>query len=158
MSSKRKEGRKCFYFMMHFKHFNMVIWCRTIQIARKETRCRYMSYSFRLAARGLLYAPSHRQDSTYHGLCYTSHGALAETRNSSIGSTMKDRSDDYHTMNEHSYHRATSRSPLKVEGENNGFISILLIQIFAYQWEWGQNLDWHYHLADSPEKVGRNYC
>ena len=31
-----------------------------------------MSYSFRLAARVLLYAPSHRQDRTYHGLCYTS--------------------------------------------------------------------------------------
>ena len=28
---------------------------------------------------------SHRQDNTYHGLCYTSHGALAGTRNSSIG-------------------------------------------------------------------------
>ena len=25
------------------------------------------------------YAPSHRQDSTYHGLCYTSRGALVET-------------------------------------------------------------------------------
>ena len=33
----------------------------------------------------LLYAPSHRQDSTYHGLCYTSRGALARTRNSSMG-------------------------------------------------------------------------
>ena len=38
-----------------------------------------MSYSFRLAAR-LLYAPSHIQDSTYHGLCYASRGALARTR------------------------------------------------------------------------------
>ena len=28
-------------------------------------------------ARVLLYAPSHRQDNTYHGLCYTSRGALA---------------------------------------------------------------------------------
>ena len=27
-----------------------------------------------------LYAPSHRQDNTYHGLCYTSRGALAGTR------------------------------------------------------------------------------
>ena len=27
----------------------------------------------------------HRQDSTYHSLCYTSHGALAGTRNSSMG-------------------------------------------------------------------------
>ena len=32
-----------------------------------------------------LYAPYHRQDSTYHGLCYTSRGALAGTRNSSMG-------------------------------------------------------------------------
>ena len=31
----------------------------------------------RLTARVLLYAPSHRQDNTYHGLCYTSRGALA---------------------------------------------------------------------------------
>ena len=36
-----------------------------------------MGYSFRLAARVLLYAPSHIQDSTYHGLCCTSRGALA---------------------------------------------------------------------------------
>ena len=44
-----------------------------------------MGYSFRLAARVLLYAPSHRQDSTYHDFCCTSHGALAGTRNSSMG-------------------------------------------------------------------------
>ena len=36
---------------------------------------------FQLAARVLLYAPSHRQDSTYLGLCYTSRGALAGPRN-----------------------------------------------------------------------------
>ena len=35
----------------------------------------------------ILYAPSHRQDSTYHDLYYTSHGALAGTRNSSMGPT-----------------------------------------------------------------------
>ena len=52
---------------------------------REETRCRHMGYSFRLTARVLLYAPSHRQDSTYHSLCYTSRGALAGTRNSSMG-------------------------------------------------------------------------
>ena len=54
---------------------------------RKETRCCHIGYSFRLATRVLLYAPSHRQDNTYHGLCYTSRGALA-------GTSMKDRSDD----------------------------------------------------------------
>ena len=32
-----------------------------------------------------IYAPSHRQNSTNHGLCYTSCGVLAGTRNSSVG-------------------------------------------------------------------------
>ena len=45
----------------------------------------HIGYSLRLPARVLLYAPSDRQDSTYHGLCYTSRGALAGTRNSSTG-------------------------------------------------------------------------
>ena len=61
------------------------IWLRTILIVRKETRCRHIGYCYRLAARVILYAPSHRQDNTYHGLCYTSRGALAGTRNSSMG-------------------------------------------------------------------------
>ena len=79
-----------FYLTTHSTHFiygYMVsdIWLRTILIVRKETRCHHIGYSFRLTARVLLYAPSHRQDSTYHGLCYTSRGALAGTRNSSMG-------------------------------------------------------------------------
>ena len=48
-------------------------------------RCRHMGYSFRLATRALLYASSHRQDNTHQGLCYTSCGALAGMRNSSMG-------------------------------------------------------------------------
>ena len=47
------------------------LWLRTILIVRKETRCRHIGYSFRLTERVLLYALSHRQDSTYHGLCST---------------------------------------------------------------------------------------
>ena len=40
---------------------------------------------FPISSKGsFLYAPSHRQDSTYHGLCYTSRGALAGMRNSSM--------------------------------------------------------------------------
>ena len=85
------EGRKkeMFYLTMHSTHFiygymASDIWLRTILIVRKETRCHHIGYSFRLTARFLLYAPSHRQDSTYHSLCYTSRGALAGTRNSSI--------------------------------------------------------------------------
>ena len=85
------EGRKeMFYLMTHSTHFIYSymasdIWLRTILIVRKETRCHHIGYSFRLTAMVLLYAPFQRQDSTYHGLCYTSRGALAGTRNSSIG-------------------------------------------------------------------------
>ena len=52
---------------------------------REETCCRQMGYSFRSTARVLLYASSHRDDNTYHDLCYTSRGALAGTINSSMG-------------------------------------------------------------------------
>ena len=81
--SNRKE---MFYLTTHSTHFiydymASDIWLRTILIVKKETRCRHIGYSFRLTARVLLYAPSHRQDSTYHGLCYTSSGALAGTGN-----------------------------------------------------------------------------
>ena len=81
-----------FYLTTHSTHFiygymacHSDIWSMTIQIAREETLCRHMGYSFLLAARVRLYAPSHRQDNTYHGLCYTSRGALAGTKNSSMG-------------------------------------------------------------------------
>ena len=79
-----------FYLTTHSTHFiygymASDIWLRTILIVREETRCRHIGYSFRLAARVLLYAPSHRQDIIYYGLCYTSCGALAGTRNSSMG-------------------------------------------------------------------------
>ena len=79
-----------FYLTTHSTHFiygymASNIWLRTIMIVRKETRCRHIGYYFRLAARVLSYAPSHRQDSTYHGLCYTSREALAGTSNSSMG-------------------------------------------------------------------------
>ena len=90
LQKAREREREMFYLTTHSTHFiygYMVsdIWLRTILIVREETRCRHIGYSFRLAARVLLYAPSHRQDSTYHGLCYTSRGALAGTRNSSMG-------------------------------------------------------------------------
>ena len=52
---------------------------------RKETRCHHIVYSFRLAARVLLYTPSHRQDNTYHSL---------ERKIAQWVHPMKDRSDD----------------------------------------------------------------
>ena len=41
--------------------------------------------TLRLVPGVLLYTSSHRQDSTYHDLCLTSRGALAGTRNKSMG-------------------------------------------------------------------------
>ena len=82
--------REMFYLTTHSTHFiygymASDICLRTILIVRKETHCCHIGYSYRLTARVLLYAPSHRQDNTYHGVCYTSRGALAGTRNSSMG-------------------------------------------------------------------------
>ena len=88
---ERERGRKeMFYLTTHSTHFIYSymasdIWLRTILIVREETSCLHIGYSFRSAARVLLYASSHRQDCTYHGLCYTSREALAGTRNSSMG-------------------------------------------------------------------------
>ena len=90
LGSNIQEGRKeMFYLTTHSTHFIYCymasdLWLMTILIVREETSCRHIGYSLRLTARVLLYAPSHRQDSTYHGLCYTSGGALAGTRNSSM--------------------------------------------------------------------------
>ena len=83
MQSDARE-REMFYLTMHSTHFiygymASDICLRTILIVRKETHCCH------LIARVLLYAPFHRQDNTYHCLCYTSRGALAGMRNSSMG-------------------------------------------------------------------------
>ena len=78
------EGRKeMFYLTTHSTHF--IYGYMASDSEREETRCRHMGYSFRLIARVILYAPSHSQANTYHGLWYTSRRALAGTRNSSIG-------------------------------------------------------------------------
>ena len=87
---KKEREREMFYLTTHSTHFiygymASSTWLRTILIVRKETRCRHIGYSYRLTAIVLLYAPSHRQDNTYHGLCYTSRRAQAGTRYSSMG-------------------------------------------------------------------------
>ena len=70
---------------------------------RKETCCQhYMGYSFRIAARDLLYVSSYRHDSTYHSLCYTSHGALVGTRNSLMGPSRVIDPTTHCTMSRHS--------------------------------------------------------
>ena len=89
--SKKQDWRKeMFYLMTHSTHFiygymASDIWQRTTPITREETRCHHIGYSFRLAARVLLYVSSHRHVNTYHDFCYTNRGALAGMRNISIG-------------------------------------------------------------------------
>ena len=72
-----QREREMFYLMTHSTHFIYGYMASVI--------CRHIGYSYRLTASVLLYAPSHRQDNTYHSLCYTSRGALPGTRNSSMG-------------------------------------------------------------------------
>ena len=103
----------CMYVCMYVCMFVWMCICmygRTTRIAREETHFRHMGYSFRLAVRVILYAPFHRQDNTYHSLCYTSRGALTGTRNSSMGPPWRIDPTTHCTMSERSYHGATSRS------------------------------------------------
>ena len=114
-----REGRKCFILTTHSTHFiygymASDIWLQTILIVRKKPRCPHIGYSYRLTARVLLYAPSHRQDSTYHSVCYTSHGALAGMRNSSMGSP----------------HEGSIRRPITL------YVGNRLQLCFLYMYEW----------------------
>ena len=77
--------------------------------SEKGNRCRHIGYAYRLAARVLLYAPSHRQDNTCHSLCYTSRGALAGTRNSSMGPLWGIDLVTHRTMSRRFYHGATAQ-------------------------------------------------
>ena len=56
----------------------MVKWHQTYDKGdreRKPTATTTQATLFLLVTRDLIYSPSHRQDSTNYGLCYTSHGA-----------------------------------------------------------------------------------
>ena len=90
--AKKNPSRKrnVFYLTTHSTHFiygymASDIWLRTILIVRKETRCRHIGYSYRFTAKVLLYMHHPTDRITHHDLCYTSRGALAGTRNSSMG-------------------------------------------------------------------------
>ena len=56
--------------------------CLLWHISLDKTCCRYIGYSFCQTARDLLYALSHKQDSTYHSLWWASCGPLVGTENS----------------------------------------------------------------------------
>ena len=68
---KKREGREWEGDRLHW---------RVQRSTRNLTRA-----ELKLAARDLLYAPSSRQQSTYHSLCYNSRGVLAGKRYISMG-------------------------------------------------------------------------
>ena len=87
------------------------IWYRTTQAVKERKYVASSTFAtfFQLAARVLLYAISHRQNSTYHGLCYTSTGKNETYVN---GSTMKDQSEDPSHHERTLSHGATSHSDI----------------------------------------------
>ena len=89
--------REMIYLTTHSIHFiygymASDIWLRTILIVRKETCCRHIGYSYRLTARVLLYAPSHRPHIPRPLLHQSWSTGWNEKQLK--GSTMKDRSDN----------------------------------------------------------------
>ena len=70
---------------------------------REETCCRHLGYSFRLAARVLLYAPYHRQAFVIPVVEHWLEREIAQLVDETT----------HRTINERSYHRATSRFPLE---------------------------------------------
>ena len=110
-----EREREMFYLTTHstdfiYGYMASDIWLRTILIVRKETHCRHIGYSYRITARVLLYAPSHRQDNTYHSLCYTVVEHWLEREIAQWVHPMKDRSDDPSHHERTLYLWATSRS------------------------------------------------
>ena len=73
----------------------------------------------------LLYASSRRQDNTYHNLCYTSRGALAGTRNSSMGPLWRIDPTTHRIMSKRPYHGATSRSKYEWMSRELTILSLL---------------------------------
>ena len=63
---------------------------------------------------------THTQDNTYHDICYTSHGALAGTRNCLMGPQWGIDPMTYRIMSKSSYHGSTSRSLILIDSSNHG--------------------------------------
>ena len=72
-----------------------------------------------LPTHGLLFPISSKGSfiCTIDMICYTSRGALAGTRNSSMGPPLRIDPTTHRTMSERSYHGATSRSSVNMDAE-----------------------------------------
>ena len=101
-NGRRKEGNVLFNDTLNTFHLRLYCIGHMVMDHSDSARGNLLPpHGLRLTARVLLYASSHRQDSRYHGLCYTSRGTLA--RNNLMTHSI---------LSEHSYHRTKSRSSL----------------------------------------------
>ena len=67
-----------FYLMMYSTHFIYSYMVKDLSYSKRENPLLQLyGLLFLISCKQSLFAPSVRQDSTYHDLCYTSHGALA---------------------------------------------------------------------------------
>ena len=106
-----EREREMFYLTTHSRHFiygymASDIWLRTILIVRKETRCCHIGYSCR--------------------------GAVAGTRNSSMGPPWRIDPLTHRTMSERSYHGARSRSFAVTETKRHYYIMLLKLYRTIY--------------------------
>ena len=82
-SAKRKEGNVLFndalntFYLRLYGVRHMV---KDHSDSERENRLPPHGLLFSINSKGSFICTSHRQDNTYHGLCYTSRGALAGTR------------------------------------------------------------------------------
>ena len=78
-----------FYLMMHSTHFIYGYMAYDMAKGHSDSERGNQlpphGILFPIAASAILNVSSHRQNDTYHGLCYTSRGALAGTRTRSMG-------------------------------------------------------------------------
>ena len=86
-----QEGRKeMFYFTTHSTHFILRLYGVGYMVkdhsdSERGNPLPPHGLLFPINSKGSFISPSHREDSTYHDLCYTSRGTLAGTRNSAMG-------------------------------------------------------------------------
>ena len=65
----RKEGNALFNDTLNRFYLQLYDVRHMVKDHSDSKRGNYMGYSFRLAARDILYMPSYKQDSTYQGHC-----------------------------------------------------------------------------------------
>ena len=88
----RKDGNVLFNEALNT--FYLRLYCVRHMVKDHSESGRHLGYYFRLTSRVILYAPSHRQDNTYHGLCYTVVEHWLEREIAQWVHSTKDRSDD----------------------------------------------------------------